>query len=337
MSRFRDAVLSGKWTEADRLLLQEQDALLGNNASGGGGGGGTGWEGGSNGAASSGSVAAGAGRRQLGRLGIKNIDDLRVRPDPTSRAPPFCRAGAQKSVPFDAQEARFLIAQQKYLELLEGRHVKTALSVLRTEVTPLAQEAAAAAAAAATTASSSASMRALSIRSGGSGGTSRSPRRRKSSQQRRDRRRRLLPGSWEVGRTALTGTGARGMALDDDDDGDEDEDDDMVLGDHHDGSGSVWTRGEAFYEDDDLDGFGADHDDADGLSIGGGDEASEEDESGPLQRLSVLSSFLMCGSPQEVRDRSGWQGVAGGTRVRVLDDMQGPFSRMRSRLPRARS
>ncbi|KAL9715363.1 hypothetical protein Ac2012v2_002027 [Leucoagaricus gongylophorus] len=40
------------------------------------------------------------------------------------------------------------------------------------------------------------------------------------------------------------------------------------------------------------------------------------------QQLHTLSSFLMCSDPQELRQRSGWDGASGSSRARLLADLQ---------------
>lgn len=68
----------------------------------------------------------------LVRLGVANEEGLWV--NIASCVTMFCRS----DVPLRClQEARFLISQQKYLELLEARKTTAALQVLRNELAPL--------------------------------------------------------------------------------------------------------------------------------------------------------------------------------------------------------
>lgn len=193
------------------------------------------------------------------------------------------------------QEARFLVVEQKYLELLEAGQTKRALSVLRTEVAPVAQEIAAA------STSSPVSLRNLSLRSPNLSKPDRQGSRRRRASNRLDD---VLP---PASSSRHAGVGSGSMMLDSG----------AELGASRiraDEAEDPWGG------DDDLD---IDYDDVEdaGTTV---TEAKGETEPAALARLSELSSYLMCGSPEEVRQRSGWAGIGGNTRSRVLDAMQGP-------------
>lgn len=48
----------------------------------------------------------------------------------------------------------------------------------------------------------------------------------------------------------------------------------------------------------------------------------DEDEDPGVQRLCLLSSLMMCGSAEEIRERAMWSGVGQGSRIRLLEDLQ---------------
>lgn len=49
---------------------------------------------------------------------------------------------------------------------------------------------------------------------------------------------------------------------------------------------------------------------------------TEQEEDPGVQRLCLLSSLMMCGSAEEVREKAEWDGIANGSRVRLLEDLQ---------------
>ncbi|PLW22054.1 hypothetical protein PCASD_19446 [Puccinia coronata f. sp. avenae] len=50
--------------------------------------------------------------------------------------------------------------------------------------------------------------------------------------------------------------------------------------------------------------------------------ANNHDEDPGVQRLCLLSSLMMCSTSEEVRDKAEWDGVAFGSRVRLLEELQ---------------
>lgn len=50
--------------------------------------------------------------------------------------------------------------------------------------------------------------------------------------------------------------------------------------------------------------------------------ANNQDEDPGVQRLCLLSSLMMCSTSDEVRDKAEWDGVANGSRVRLLEELQ---------------
>ncbi|KAK5164652.1 uncharacterized protein LTR77_009858 [Saxophila tyrrhenica] len=106
VAAFRRAVLEGEWEEAEVLLLGQEEA--------------------------EGGVALGGGRAvsptwRKSRLSVGSQNG-------------FARHGLPLSDGADTTTLKFLLRQQKYLELLEGRDLNTALNVLRNELTPLKRD-----------------------------------------------------------------------------------------------------------------------------------------------------------------------------------------------------
>ncbi|OAV88145.1 hypothetical protein PTTG_07615 [Puccinia triticina 1-1 BBBD Race 1] len=50
--------------------------------------------------------------------------------------------------------------------------------------------------------------------------------------------------------------------------------------------------------------------------------STTQDEDPGVQRLCLLSSLMMCGTSEEVRERAEWDGVACGSRVKLLEELQ---------------
>ncbi|KAA1102672.1 hypothetical protein PGTUg99_030082 [Puccinia graminis f. sp. tritici] len=49
---------------------------------------------------------------------------------------------------------------------------------------------------------------------------------------------------------------------------------------------------------------------------------NNQDDDPGVQRLCLLSSLMMCGTSDEVRERAEWDGVANGSRVKLLEELQ---------------
>lgn len=106
VAAFRSAVLSGEWEEAESLLLGADSAELDEGGVLVGNGHAPSWE-------------KGSGNLSFGRYNGTSGQGLPL------------AEGA------DVTYLRFCLRQQKYLELLERRNLSAALTVLRTELTPL--------------------------------------------------------------------------------------------------------------------------------------------------------------------------------------------------------
>lgn len=50
---------------------------------------------------------------------------------------------------------------------------------------------------------------------------------------------------------------------------------------------------------------------------------SDEDQDPGVQRLCLLSSLMMCGNLEEICKRAAWDGIGRGSRIRLLEDLQG--------------
>ncbi|KAF2716541.1 WD40 repeat-like protein [Polychaeton citri CBS 116435] len=129
VAAFRNAVMVGEWEEAERLLLGAQGSSAGGDDSSHGGGTGE----------VDGGVSLGNGanisspiRRRRERLSVGS----------PSSANGFGRQSNGLPLVEDADTGmlKFLLRQQKYLELLEKRDSRSALSVLRNELTPLKRD-----------------------------------------------------------------------------------------------------------------------------------------------------------------------------------------------------
>lgn len=107
VAAFRAAVLCGEWEEAEALLFGSEE-VDGGVAISNGHGDGASWP-----------------RSRGASLGAQNG---------------FARHGLPLTVEADVTALKFLLRQQKYLELLESRNVNAALNVLRNELTPLKRD-----------------------------------------------------------------------------------------------------------------------------------------------------------------------------------------------------
>ncbi|KNE92510.1 hypothetical protein PSTG_14111 [Puccinia striiformis f. sp. tritici PST-78] len=169
--------------------------------------------------------------------------------------------------------ARFLIIQEKYLELLESRQIRKALVVLRNEIAPLVTP-----------------PTSHKHHQNGSSSTTTS----------------LLSN----GKKSITKTNSNG-----------------IFGSSFDKlssaaiavastySPSGWNGTQSHQPmDQDIEGDDNDHEEEEG--------EDEDDEDPGVQRLCLLSSLIMCADSHQVRIKAGWSGVANGSRLKVLEELQ---------------